>query len=68
MTVNIQTFSIALMACIAIDKSILDINKILRSSVSSLLLVVAGDTTDADFDTNIFGGEIGIILKKKKKK
>lgn len=48
--------------CIAVGKSILAIDKMLRSNMSSLLLAVEGDTTDADFDTNNFGGEIGIIL------
>lgn len=50
-------------ACIAVGKSILAMDKILRSSVSSLLLAVEGDTAVADFDTNNFGGEIGIILQ-----
>jgi len=55
------------MDCIAVGKSILAIDKMLRSSVSSLLLAVVGDTAD-NFDTNNFGGEIGIILKSKKSK
>jgi len=56
------------MDCIAVGKSILAIDKMLRSSVSSLLLAVVGDTADDNFDTNNFGGEIGIILKSKKLK
>jgi len=51
------------MDCIAIDRSILAMDKMFRSSVSSLLLAVAGDVAVDDFDTNNFGGEIGIILK-----
>lgn len=58
-----QTFSMLFIDCIAVGKSILAIAKILRSSVSSLVLET-GDTTVADFDTNNFGGEIGIILQR----
>jgi hypothetical protein len=50
------------MDCIAVGKSILAMDKMLRSRVSSLLLAVEGSTTADDFDTNNFGGEIGIIL------
>lgn len=59
---QLLTFSILFIDCIAVGKSILAIDKMLRSNMSSLLLAVEGDTTDADFDTNNFGGEIGIIL------
>lgn len=58
----IQTFSMAFIDCIAVDKSILAIDKMLRSNASSLLLTVEGDTAD-DFETNNLGGEMGIILK-----
>lgn len=57
--------SILFIDCIATDKSKLDIASILRSRLSSLLALAGLNccVTDADFETNNFGGEIGITLK-----
>lgn len=53
--------------CIATAKSKLAIARILRSRLSSLLILVVFNcccAIDADFDTNNFGGDRGITLKK----
>lgn len=53
--------------CIATARSKLAIARILRSRLSSLLVLVGLSCcdNDADFDTSNFGAQIGIILENK---